>query len=86
MTREINVKSGDVTALTKEKFNSNKVRKDTLSSWLQEAAEIMERQIKIISTLKNTMYVLKTELIEDKTEVSEAQGKSRMSNEISFLF
>ena len=73
--RELNVKSGDATALTKERFNSNKVRKDTLSSWLQEAAEIMERQLKIINTFKNTTNVLKTELIEDKTKVVEAQEK-----------
>jgi hypothetical protein len=32
------------------------------------------------------MCILKTELIEDKTKVSEAQEKSRSSKEISFLF
>jgi hypothetical protein len=53
--RELNVKSGDATALTKERFNSNKVRKDTLSSWLQEAAEIINNG----ATVKDNQYFQK---------------------------
>ena len=47
---ELNVQSEGYVGLTKEKFNSNKIRKDALAYWLEEASDIMQRQMHVITT------------------------------------
>ena len=72
---ELNVQSEGYVGLTKEKFNSNKIRKDALAYWLEEASDIMQRQMHVITTFKGIIDVMKTEAIADKTKVVKVQEK-----------
>ena len=66
----LNVKSECANVgLTADKFNSRKTQKDQLAFWLADAVDIMEHQLGLISRFKNTVDVMKTEAIADKTKL-----------------
>ena len=47
-------------------FNSKKTRKDELAFWLADAVDILEHQLCIIKRFKDTVDIMKTDLIADK--------------------
>ena len=70
----LNVKSECANVgLTADKFNSRKTQKDQLAFWLADAVDIMEHQLGLISRFKNTVDVMKTEAIADKTKLISTQ-------------
>ena len=60
--------------LTSDVFNSSSITKMTLAHWTGEAREIMTRQVELISNLQETIELMKTEALADKTAVIRLQS------------
>ena len=69
----LNVQSECATGLVAEKFNQKSVHKKDLAFWLADAADIMQQQLAIIGQFKDTIEVMKTESIADKSKLINVQ-------------
>lgn len=69
----LNVQSECATGLVAEKFNQKSVLKKDLAFWLADAADIMQQQLAIIGQFKDTIEVMKTESIADKSKLINVQ-------------
>ena len=72
---ELNVQCEGFIGLTKEKFNSNRIRKEALAFWLEDAGAFMQRQSAVIEQFKDIIDLMKTEALADKTKVIKTQEK-----------
>ena len=69
----LNVQSECATGLVEAKFNHKSVLKKDLAFWLADAADIMQQQLAIIGQFKDTIEIMKTESVADKSRLIKVQ-------------
>ena len=75
MKSALNVQSECATGLVEAKFNHKSVHEKDLAFWLADAADIifMQQQLAIIGNFKDTIEIMKTDSIADKSKLIKVQ-------------
>ena len=73
MIAQLNVQ--DSAKLTKSQFNSNKAKKEELAFWLEDAVQMLEIQSELLSRFKETVELMKLDMVVDKSRLISTQEK-----------